>query len=97
MCLNGELPWAIHQVAAYIHTCHLSLNRLQTERERDKNIHVLSCGITCLNDMLHKYVWRTEVLMSSGVLNRCLNKKTIHEANILLMKMCLNCLKMKIQ
>ena len=70
MCLNGEIPWAINQVAAYIHTYHLSLNRSQTERERVKNIHVLSRGIACLNDMLHKYVWRTEVLMTSGVLNR---------------------------
>ena len=43
-CLNGELPWVIKQVAAYI-----------------KHISVLSHGITCLNDMLHKYVWGTQI------------------------------------
>ena len=55
-CLNGELPWAIKQAAAYINTYHMSLNKSQTERERVKHISVLSHGITYLNDMLHKYV-----------------------------------------
>ena len=68
-CLNDELPWAIKQAAAYIDTYHMSLNKSQPERERVKHISVLSHGITCLNDMLHKYVWGTQILITSGLLN----------------------------
>ena len=69
MCLNGKVPWAIYQAPAYVHVYNLSLNNDQTERERVKNICVLSHGITCLDNMLHKYLSRTELIINRGLLN----------------------------
>ena len=69
MCLNGKVPWAIYQASAYVHVYNLSLNNDQTERERVKNICVLSHRITCLDNMLHKYLSRTELIISRGLLN----------------------------
>ena len=69
MCLNGKVPWAIYQASAYVHVYNLSLNNDQIERERVKNIHVLSHGITCLDNMLCKYLSRTELIISRGLLN----------------------------
>ena len=56
MCLNGKVPLAIYQASAYVHVYNLSLNNDQTERGRLKNICVLSHWITCLNNMLCKYL-----------------------------------------
>ena len=69
MCLNGKVPWVVYQASAYVHVYNLSFNKDQTERERAKNIHVLCHGITCLDDMLHKYLSRMEVIISRGLLN----------------------------
>ena len=69
MCVNGKLPWCIYQASAYVHIYNLSFNKDQTERERVKKIHVLCHGITCLDDMLHKYVSRIEITIRRGLLN----------------------------
>ena len=90
MCIKGKVPWAVYQAAAYVHVYNLSSNKDQTEIERVKNIRVLCHGITCLDDMLRKYLSRTEIIIQRGLLDMRLNPRTIHEANVLLMKMCIN-------
>ena len=34
MCINGKLPWAVYQAAAYVHVYNISLNKDQTEIKR---------------------------------------------------------------
>ena len=97
MCLNGELPWATKQAEAYVCAYQLCLNPSQTDMERVHNIAVLSHGIWSLYDRLQKYVCRIEPITMTGLLDKHLNKNTIHEANVLLTKISLTCINMKMQ
>ena len=69
MCINGKVLWAVYQAAAYVHVYNLSLNKDQTEIKRAKNIHVLCHNITCLDDMLCKYLSRTQTIIQRGLLD----------------------------
>ena len=96
MCLNGELLWAAKQAEAYVDAYLVCLNPFQTQMEHTHNIAVLSRGIRSHDHRLRKYVRMTENIMT-GILAKHLNIGTIHEANILLTKMCLSCINMKMQ
>ena len=97
MCSNGELPWATKQAEAYVHAYQMCLNPSQTDMERVRNIVVLSHGIQSLYDRMQKYVCRIEPITITGLLDKCLNKNTIHEANVLLTKMSLSHINMQMQ
>ena len=97
MCLNGELPWADKQAEVYVHAYQVCLDPLQTQMEQTHNIAVLSHGIRSLDHRLRKYVRRTENIIMTGILEKHLNISTIHEANVLLAKMCFSHINMKMQ
>ena len=97
MCLNNEVPWASKHAAAYVQAYELCVKSDTPHRERTQNITVLSQGIRSLYDQLQKYVCRTKNIISSNLFEKQLNSSTIHEANVIFVKMCLSHLNMKTQ